>query len=174
MLTQKTDASKNNYTHSEHALKKQNTHHLARNEKYQNNYSKQYGKVERHDQATDQMISVQKETGEDAGFPGQSFEQLNKYKKAKSQAKPKKVERSAFKNRASQSKCRLPSRTGEGWRPAILPPAEAEVDYLCNIAIIGHELEQENSLNDRKQEVQDQASQQSHRMKFYPTKDQAN
>ena len=96
MLTQKTDASKNNYTHSEHALKKQNTHHLARNEKYQNNYSKQYGKVERHYQATDQMISAQKETGEDAGFPGQSFEQLNKYKKAKSQAKPKTVEKSAF------------------------------------------------------------------------------
>lgn len=41
MLTQKTDASKKNYTHSEHALKKQNTHHLARNEKYQNSYSKQ-------------------------------------------------------------------------------------------------------------------------------------
>ena len=127
-----------------------------------------------HDQTTDQVISAQKEKGEDVGFPGQPFERLNKYKKAKSLAKPKKVERSAFKNRASQSKCRLPSRTGEGWRPAILPPPEAEVDYLCNIAIIGHELEQENSLNDRKREVQDQASQQSQRMKFYPTKDQVN
>lgn len=47
------------------------------------------------------MISAWKDRGDDISFPGQSFEQLNKYKKAKSLAKPKKVERSASKNAAS-------------------------------------------------------------------------
>ena len=99
------------------------------------------------------MILAQKERADDISFPGQSFDQPNKYKKAKSLARPKKIDRSGYKHRASQSKGRLPSRTGEGCRPATLPSAEAEVDYLCNIAIIGHDLEQETSLNDRKQEL---------------------
>ena len=38
------------------------------------------------------MTSAWKDRGDDISFPGQSFEQLNKYKKAKSLAKPKKVE----------------------------------------------------------------------------------
>ena len=173
MLTQKTDASKKDYGRPDNSLKKQNTQHLARNEKYQQNYSKQFGKAERHERTMEQMITAQKERADDISFPGQSFDQPNKYKKAKSLARPKKIDRSGFKPRASPSKDRLPSRTGEGWRPATLPSAEAEVDYLCNIAIIGQDLEQDNSLNDRKQELQDETSHQSHHMKFYPSKDPA-
>ena len=130
MLTQKTDASKKDYGRPDDSLKKQNTQHLARNEKYQQNYSKQFGKAERHERTMEQMITAQKERADDISFPGQSFDQPNKYKKAKSLARPKKIDRSGFKRRASPSKDRLPSRTGEGWRPATLPSAEAEVDYL--------------------------------------------